>query len=219
MNDRRRVRKAAAFACILGAAALVLGGCGDDKGESSKPRKPAKARAGKAKAAAKPAARNAANSVQKYQKIDDSLRRTFLERDFNPDPAGDGNRDPFRSYVVRQPGAETGTLPLEDNDVCRNTKRKQNWKAPTYSIRDLSLIGIIMRGTRGYAQFLDRSGEGWIVTQNNCLGVEKAIVSSIGSGVVRLQVRPDAPVGGIAPPPVARDIPLYPKEYEIDTDE
>jgi len=200
---------------------MVLGGCGDDP-PAKKQRKPAQAR-GAQGAAPAPAAAVALpgtkGSVQKYNKISEALRRTFLEKDFRPDPDGDGNRDPFRSYVIRQPGADDNTTTDGgDNELCQNTKKKKNWKAPSYSIRDLTLIGIIMRGTKGYAQFLDRSGEGWIVTQNNCLGAEKAIVSSIGSGVVRLQVRPEAPVGGTAPAPVARDIPLYPKEYEIETD-
>ncbi len=208
--------------CALGALAMLLvpvGGCGDDAPPAAK-KKPAGARGRTParKAAKKGKGKGKTKGVQRYAKIEEGLRRTFLERDFRSDFEGRNNRDPFRSYIIRQPGSRDPTEDKNDSEdqLCKNTKRKKNWKAPSYSLRDLELIGIITRGTKGYAQFLDRSGEGWIVTQNNCLGVEKAIVSAIGTGVVRLQVRPEAPLGGTAPEPVAKDISLFPQEYEID---
>ena len=207
------------LALALGVFALVATGCGDDPPKAKKKR-PAARRGAPPKAAAGTPAQALGPALQTYPKVADNVRRTFLEKDFRPDPSGDNNRDPFRSYIIRQPGlAETKDDDNNDaaDDICRNTKRKKNWQASNYSLRDLKLLGIIMRGTRGYAQFVDSGGEGHIVTQNNCLGVEKAIVTSIGSGVVRLQVRPEAPLGGTAPPPVLRDIPLYPEEYDIET--
>lgn len=211
--------KIARHMLALGALLVASSGCGDDPPAATK--RPARPAAGGAKAPA-PAAGGAAKgpALQGYPKIADDLRRTFLERDFRPDPSGDANRDPFRSYIIRQPGmAETQEGSDEDaaDDVCKNTKRKTNWHATNYSLRDLRLLGIIMRGTRGYAQFVDSSGDGHIVTQGNCMGAEKAIVTSIGSGVVRLQVRPAKPLGGTAPPPILRDIPLYPEEYDIES--
>ncbi len=214
---RRSIRMVAIFAMCVG---MISSGCGDDEPAPTKKKPVARGRgANTAKAAAK--AGKAKKGVQIYAKIDESLRRTFLERDFRPDIEGKNNRDPFRSYIIRQPGLRDPDSERTDSEdkLCKNTKRRKNWKAPTYSLRDLTLIGIITRGTKGYAQFLDRSGEGWIVTQNNCLGVEKAIVSAIGTGVVRLQIRPEAPLGGTAPEPVAKDIPLYPQEYEIEATE
>lgn len=213
---RSRRRRAALFVALL-AALVALGACGGDDAPQKKRRRaapgvppPSAKAAGKDKAKGPP--------LETYPKIADSLRRTFLAEDFRPDPTGEKNRDPFRSYIVRQPGI-AGAEPKSDgaaDEVCRNTKKKKNWMAPTYSLRDLKLVGIIMRGTRGYAQFVDSSGEGWTVTQNNCLGVEKAIVQAIGSGVVRLRVQPEAPLGGTAPPPVQRDIPLFPEEYDVE---
>ena len=203
----------------LGALALALVlsvGCGEDEAPS---RRPAAARGGGGAKPAKAQGKGKAGPAMKsLPKIDDKLRRTFLEQDFRPDSIGDRNRDPFRSYIVRQPGLTSGETKTDDaeNDVCRNTRKKQNWMAPTYSLRDLKLIGIIMRGTKGYAQFTDSSGDGWVVTQNNCLGVEKAIVTTIGAGVVRLRVQPEAPLGGTPPPPVQRDIALFPEEYDVE---
>ena len=205
---------------IAAVALLGFAGCGDDAPPAVK-RPPANRGAAPAAAGQPKAAAQAKGPPLKtYPKVPNDLRRTFIENDFRPDPSGDANRDPFRSYIIRQPGlaelTKAGDADAAD-DICRNTKRRQNWQAPNYSLRDLKLLGIIMRGTRGYAQFVDTGGEGWIVTQGNCLGVEKAIVTSIGTGVVRLQVRPEAPLGGTAPPPVLRDIPLYPEEYDIET--
>lgn len=210
--------KLATLAFAIAALGMVAAGCGDDSAEVKK--RPARGAAPPPKApAAGAAGANAGPALTGYPKVADDLRRTFLEKDFRPDPSGDANRDPFRSYIVRQPGLAEQTTENEDSadDICKNTKRKQNWQAPNYSLRDLKLLGIIMRGTRGYAQFVDSRGDGHIVTTNNCLGTEKAIVTSIGSGVVRLQVRPAKPLGGTAPPPVLRDIPLYPEEYDIET--
>jgi hypothetical protein len=205
-------------ALALGALLVIAGGCGDDPPAAKKrPARGGGGGGGGAKAA--PAAAPAGGpALQGYPKIADDLRRTFLEKDFRPDSSGDANRDPFRSYIIRQPGlaeAKTGEDDDAADDICRNTKRKTNWHATNYSLRDLRLLGIIMRGTRGYAQFVDSSGDGHIVTQGNCLGVEKATVTSIGSGVVRLQVRPAKPLGGTAPPPILRDIPLFPEEYDL----
>lgn len=205
----------ARHALALGALMMITGGCGDDPPAVKKrPARPAPR-------AAAPAAKKGGPAIKGYPKIADDLRRTFLEKDFRPDPTGEVNRDPFRSYIVRQPGLADGNQRDQDedaaDDICKNTKRKTNWHATNYSLRDLRLLGIIMRGTRGYAQFVDSRGDGHIVTQNNCLGAEKAIVTSIGSGVVRLQVRPAKPLGGTAPPPILRDIPLYPEEYDIET--
>lgn len=211
------IRHALAIA-VSGALMLTLG-CGDDPPPAKK--RPAARRGGGGAGKAPPGkAPVKGPPLKTYPKIADDLRRTFLEKDFRPDPSGDANRDPFRSYIVRQPGLAESKTDEDNNaadDICRNDKKKKNWQASNFSLRDLKLLGIIMRGTRGYAQFVDTGGEGWIVTQGNCLGVEKAIVTSIGTGVVRLQVRPQAPLGGTAPPPVNRDIPLYPEEYDIQT--
>ncbi|HUS64421.1 MAG TPA: hypothetical protein VMZ28_07745 [Kofleriaceae bacterium] len=151
--------------------------------------------------------------LEVYKQIDESFRRTFTENDFRPDFTGDENRDPFRSYVVRQgtlgrEGKSTTTT-IQPTDVCT----VKNSKASGYSLRDLRLIGIVLRGKiRGFAQFRDGSGLGWTVKRGDCLGKEKAIVQSIDSGSVSLEVVPEAPPNTAPPDPEKRIIPLYPSE-------
>lgn len=150
--------------------------------------------------------------LEVYKQIDESFRRTFTEVDFRPDSTGDENRDPFRSYVVRQGtlGRESkSTTTIQPTDVCT----VKNSKASGYSLRDLRLIGIVLRGKiRGFAQFRDGSGLGWTVKRGDCLGKEKAIVQSIDSGSVSLEVVPEAPPNTAPPDPEKRIIPLYPSE-------
>ena len=150
--------------------------------------------------------------LEAYKQIDESFRRTFTEVDFRPDSTGDENRDPFRSYVVRQGtlGRESkSTTTIQPTDVCT----VKNSKASGYSLRDLRLIGIVLRGKiRGFAQFRDGSGLGWTVKRGDCLGKEKAIVQSIDSGSVSLEVVPEAPPNTAPPDPEKRIIPLYPSE-------
>jgi hypothetical protein len=145
--------------------------------------------------------------------VPDEYRHNFDEKDFRPDVSGDENRDPFRSYVVRVPGnrgAENAPR-IEVTEICT----KENSVAPNYSLRDLNLIGIVLRGTRSYALFRDTARLGHIVRRSDCLGKEKARVEAIGSGFVRLEVIPEAPPGAPAPAPQLRDISLHPEEYSV----
>ena len=88
--------------------------------------------------------------------------------------------------------------------------------ATNYSLRDLNLIGIVLRGTRSYALFRDSGGYGHIVPRGDCLGKEQARVENIGAGFVRLAVTPEAPPGAPAPAAQTRDILLYPEELSVD---
>jgi len=188
---------------------LSASACGDD--EPSAPPPPAKkkrrASSGKGKTTA----------LDKYDQIEDDFRRKLGESDFRPDSSGDENRDPFRSYVVRQGSVGRGTgsaITLQPTDVCT----AKNSRAPGFSLRDLRLIGIVLRGTRSYAQFRDGAGFGWIVRRGDCLGKEKAIVQAVGVGSVTLEVVPDAPPNQEPPPPERKDIPLYPEELSPDAE-
>src|SRR5262245_39776329 len=61
-------------------------------------------------------------SLRPYPKIAEDDRREFRERDFQPDPTGAENRDPFRSYVIRQPGLaspESASAAIDNSDVCQ----------------------------------------------------------------------------------------------------
>jgi len=194
------------FSGLLAAAlAVAAGGCGEEDPPPA-PRKKAAAKPGASKKAA-----GKQGELASYSQIAGEFRRDLTESDFRPDPTGSENRDPFRSYVVRQGAVGRGTqtpMALQPTDVCT----AKNSRAPGYSLRDLRLIGIVLRGTRSFAQFRDASGFGWIVKRGDCLGKEKAIVQAIGVGSVTLEVVPEAPPNTEPPPPERRDIPLYPAE-------
>ncbi len=193
----------------LAALGLVTVGaaCGDDDSGSSKKPPPRKARK---RSNAATAAKGTAQFS--YAKVDDDLRRKLGEIDFIPDPTGETNRDPFRSWVLK-PANQDGADTVEIVDPC--TQGKVRWGAESYSVRDLSLIGLVKR-SQSYAQFTDASErDSWIVRKGDCIGQEKAIIEEIGVGYVRLSITPPAPPGAPAPPAQKQEISLHPNELEI----
>jgi Tfp pilus assembly protein PilP len=204
---------------IIPALALVLGpaGCGDEP-SAPRPARPKASPAGGAKATG--GAKIA--GLDSYTKVEDlvtdteakALRHRFVPRDFEVDPSGNENRDPFRSYVVMQPGtgATTAEATLQPTELCT----AKNMVASNYSLRDLRLQGIVLRGTRSYALFVDSAGFGHIVRRDNCLGKEKALVEKIGAGFVRLEILPDPSPNAAPLPPQKREIQLYPEELQIE---
>ncbi len=203
----RSVLMAAGISLAFGASA-----CGDDGSSSSTPQqKPNLRPAAPPPAAAGAAAGGANTGLTGYQKVDVELRHQITEIDFVPDVSGEVNRDPFRSWLNRS-GIELPDGPTTV-DVC--TDGNVRWGAPSYSIRDLNLIGLVKRG-RSYAQFTDKSeADSWIVRKGDCIGQEKAIVEEVGVGYVRLSITPPAPPGSPAPPAQKQNIPLHPDELEI----
>jgi len=199
----------ASFAGLL----LAFAGCGDEDTGPPPPPKPA-ARGGKAAAKKGKKGKKGKNaSVQAYEKVSDDLRHVFVERDFQQDPSGDINRDPFRSYLVARPLSEGDEGASGDvTDLCPPERSL----ASKHSIRSLNLIGIVLRGTRSYALFRDSSRFGHIARRGDCLGKEKAVVQEIGVGYVTLEVTPEAPQGLAAPPAQTRTIALYPEELSIE---
>ncbi len=193
---------------LLCAILLALSACGGDESTAPPPPKPG---ASKKTAKATPKGRGKTATLDTYSQILPDYRRKFTEADFRADPNGDENRDPFRSFVIRQGSlgrSNKDTSNVQPTDVCT----MKNSRAPGYSLRDLRLIGIVLRGTKSFAQFRDASGYGWIVRRGDCLGKEKATVQAIGVGSVTLEVVPEAPPNTEPPPPERRDIPLYPAE-------
>ncbi len=211
------------------ALALPTLGCGDDapKQSSGAATKPA----AKPKPKRKP--RGKKGKLKAYTKVEDlvgaeeaaKIRHKFVASDFNPDPSGDERRDPFRSYVVSQSikKSEVGGLTVATTEVCT----EKNMVAPSplakdprarmsYSLRDLQLRGVVLRGTKSYALFRDSGGFGHTVRRGDCLGKEKAKVVKIGAGFVRLEVIPDALPNQPAREPQKREIQLHPEELEID---
>lgn len=222
-----------AVACLGAALALPATGCGDDPPKKAATKGAAKPAAAKAAPKKAPKGKKGAVSIKQYAKIEDvvspeeaaQIRHKFRPEDFNPDPSGDDRRDPFRSYVVIQAlkRSDSGGLTVATTEVCT----EKNMVAPSplakdprarmsYSLRDLQLVGVVLRGTKSYALFRDSGGFGHTVRRGDCLGKEKAKVVKIGAGFVRLEVIPDALPNQPAREPQKREIQLYPAEIEVD---
>ncbi len=235
MNARRA-------ALWVSMAALLGVGCGDDGGSSPKPptAPPAAANQRRANTAAARARGNPGKvaPLKLYTKVEevvpaaeaDTIRQPFTPRDFAPDATGNDNRDPFRSYVVRQTvnnalstqgGVTVATTEIctEKNMVAPNPRAKDPRARKSYSLRDLRLMGIVMRGTRGYAIFRDPSGYGHLVVKGDCLGKEKARVTVIGAHLVKVEVMPEAGPNQISQEPQEQKFELYQDELPLDDED
>ena len=206
----------------LALTAPALTACSDDPGETTGPAPPTLPKGGKRSRAAK----NDKNTLQFYKKIEEygaddeekkRLRHKFESSDFEPDISGEVNRDPFRSYVIRQPGEGRQDASQQDSTVVSNECEKRDHVAPNYPLRDLRLVGIVLRGTKSYALFRDSAAYGHIVRKGDCLGQEKAKVAAIRTGFVNLQVVPETVSQGTKPIQ-ERAIQLYPDEVVPDVE-
>lgn len=115
-----------------------------------------------------------------------SIRHTFRDTDFAFDPTGTMNRDPFRSYVIAQPGVSSseGGLALEPTEVCPS----KNQIATGVPARELKLIGIVSRGTTRWALLEEAGQKGHIVHPGDCIGKEKARVTKMGATFVDSEI-------------------------------
>lgn len=223
------------LATILLCAAIAAVGCG---GEDTAPRRgvggDGKPAAGSARPAAKSkpkAAPKAAAPAKKkgkterlviYEKVPAELRRVLGVADFQPDATGDINRDPFFPFFAQVKGAATNPPPSatarggpDRRDECRNRT-----VAGSVSLRDLRLIGIVLRGTRSYALFRDNRAVGHWANRGDCLGKDLARVKDVGNDRVIIEVQGDPPpTGGAAPEPREEVILLHPKELELTEEE
>ncbi|ACY12892.1 hypothetical protein [Haliangium ochraceum] len=199
---------------VLLAVAWLVAGCGDDP----------------VVATANPNANRAAQQAQQlpeqsglrfHVKIDDrlgeeqaqALREPFDLSDFRPDASGKTKRDPFRSLAAAQLAAQLEqSKPTEATQICKDTV------APQSSLRELRLVGIVLRGTRSYALFVDGRSAGHIVTKGDCLAQEKARVDSVRAGFVTLQIYPENTTGAPDALFQERTIALYPDEIPVDGD-
>lgn len=203
----------------LGLIALATLGaaCGDD--EAPPVKKGPDKRVAQPKASTGPGA--AAGAVTAYRRIEDrvasdaekaKIRHKFSERDFAPDLTGTENRDPFRSFVVSQPGIGAGSgPPVEATDAC---PRKRQW-ARGFSARELKLIGIVSRGTIRYALFSDPGQYGYVIHAGDCIGKEKARVKEIGASFVTLELTSEVAPNQPPRPAEERSIQLHPKDLPI----
>ena len=188
---------------------LAVAACGDEGG------------GGGAKPPPKPAAKGAKKPDKKillnvYPKVEDrvavnerpTIRHPFRERDFASDPSGTENRDPFRSYVITQPGGALTSASGGSVEPTTFCTRKEQMVASNYNLRDLRLVGIVTRGPKKYALFQDTGDVGRIVHRGDCLGREKARVKDIGSGFVTLEIIPEQVPNQPPRPNEERSIPL-----------
>ncbi|HVV84834.1 MAG TPA: pilus assembly protein PilP [Kofleriaceae bacterium] len=214
-------------ASTIGLAVLALAstaaGCGDDEAPAPRPR----TTGAKPATTANGARGGSAAGVVAYRRVEDlagspqerdAIRHKFNERDFTPDITGTVNRDPFRSFVVAQPGVGLGSgPPPEATDLC---PRKRQW-ARSYSTHELDLVGIVSRGTIRYALFSDPHSYGYVVHVGDCVGKEKARVKEIGASFVTLETSQDQAPNQPPRPAEVRSIQLHPKDLPIgdETDE
>ena len=147
-----------------------------------------------------------------YAKVDDALYRIAFTPDmFQPDPVGDKNRDPFRSYLVdEQTTATTQGKNTQSVDEC-----ERRMVAESYGLRDLNLVGIVKKGTTAYALFTDSQQFGHIARRGDCLSKDKARVKEIGQSSIIVEVRGDAPPGQPAPEPREEEWRLHPEQLEL----
>jgi Tfp pilus assembly protein PilP len=140
------------------------------------------------------------------------IRHKFTPLDFGPDVGSTGKRDPFRSQAVAQLATKKNPQEqqIDPAQVCKD------FVADGFSLRDMRLVGIVLRGTRSYALFVDKGEKGHIVTKGDCLGVEKARVLSVRAGFVTLQLYPDASQATPESELQERTIALYPDELSVD---
>lgn len=227
--------RASAFALVIaGVIAGGAAGCGeDDEGggggadnaaanaDAKKKAADAKKKAAdakkKAKKSGKPVEVSYIPTLERTVPAEEAptIRRRLKDRDFALDPTGTENRDPFRSYVLPQVATETigtSTPMVSPTDLCSKNKLV----ATSYAMRDLALIGIVVRGPQRFALFRDAKGVGHMVDRGKCLGREKALVTEIGDGHVTVEIVPE-PVPNAPPPvPEKRSIPLYANELTVE---
>lgn len=209
-------------ACL---ALLALAGCGEDEGGgggggAAKPAQPAAPR----QAGARPGAATTTQALTTYKQVEalagdekeaKSLRHEFRETDFQVDPTGTVNRDPFRSYVINQPGVSTGgstMLTAEPTDLCPSKRQIAN----TYMARELKLVGIVARGTERTALFSDTAQKGHLVRRNDCIGKEKGRVVEIGAGYAKAEISAEPLPNQPPRPPDVIIFQLHPQQLPID---
>lgn len=214
-GDRRGLSRLWLAAALL----LIASGCGDSGDQQAADSFAAPAAPQPNRPAAKPGAGKEAQ-LRFHTKIDDMLgeeqaqrlRHKFSVVDFGPSIGTNARRDPFRSLAAAQlaAAAQQNDQPSDPSQLCKEVVAQDS------AIRDLRLVGIVLRGSRSYALFVDKASKGHIVTKSDCLGLEKARVTSVRAGFVTLQMTPEVAQGGPETQLLERTIALYPDEIPVD---
>jgi len=134
----------------------------------------------------------------------ENIRHVFKERDFAPE----GNRDPFKSFLIPDVGSGSGSATrTATTERCKDSQ----WKIPDYSYADLKLVGIVSMGTQRRV-LLMAGNKGEIITRGNCVGKERAMVKEIGATYVTLQLQNDVKDNR---DPEEHSLELYPKALPL----
>jgi Tfp pilus assembly protein PilP len=181
--------------------AMLLSACGDDTPAAKAKPTSGSVVARSGEAAVKPA------SLSLRAKVDKQYRKELSPADFQPDPTGDINRDPWASYLVVTPQ----NLQASQKDDCEGRTH-----AEKYSYGEMKLMAIIVRGTKNMAMFRDPQGVGQMVNQGDCLAKDKARIIEVTPSCVRIELRGEAPPGAPAPPAHEDKRCLHPNDIEIE---
>ncbi|MBI4509727.1 MAG: hypothetical protein HY698_08815 [Deltaproteobacteria bacterium] len=202
---------------VIPIAVLAMAACSDDP-PPAKPKESAAPPPVMALGAKSPSARMSTNAkpLATYPKVPSDLRRELTKADFIPDATGDVNRDPFRSYLVEATGV-AGSARSKEHARAEDECDKRT-VAGQYGLRDLTLAGIVLRGTKSYALFIDQQRLGHIAHRGDCLSKDKARLREIGENSVVLELRAEAPPGAPAPPPREEVWRLHPDELRLSED-
>lgn len=161
-----------------------------------------------------PGSKMGVGTLAQYAKVPLELRKDLDKSVFTPDPTGDVNRDPFRSYLIDL-AQVAGRKKTETIDGAVDECAKTGIVAPKYGLRDLKLSGIVLRGTRSYALFTDGQLLGHSAARGDCLSKEKARIKDIGADRVTIEIRGEAPPGAPAPAPREEVWRLFPDELDV----
>lgn len=198
---------------------FAASGCGGEDPPPPPPkRKAAAPRSAPKAAASKPTKQKSSNTSRLegiYEPdVVENLRVTLTSMDFVPDPSGEENRDPFRSYVIAQAGLGTGSSDTQKAATDRCKKRRNGRMisalvANQEPLGSLKLRGIVYSGRSSRALFSGPGRTAYSVGVGDCLGAEKAKVRAIFSTYIRIEMPQE---GTTAEEKQTQDIRLHPEE-------
>lgn len=137
----------------------------------------------------------------------DSIRHEFKDRDF----VADQTRDPFHPFLFALKGLEEEPEKKEEGPC----KRQDQFVATNYSYLDLTLVGIVAKGTQRSVLMMDRGNLGHIVHRGDCVGKEKAVVKDIGPGFVTFSIAADEDDKNPNRGPTERSFQLHPTGLQV----
>lgn len=118
-----------------------------------------------------------------------TIRHEFKDRDF----AGETNRDPFQSFIVKVPGQGSGSSVVDlSKDPTSRCVRSEQLRVTNFGYQDLKLVGIVSQATQRKVLMMDPSNYGHIIRRGDCVGKEKAWVKDIGDNFICFEMSSEA---------------------------